>query len=136
MKAISLLGAASLAASLFAIPARAYPAKEADLLLTTSYAIATAGQKNRKGAEAFCREAKSKLTKDPAEAYLEAYVERCFAAVAEAFDDKPVACNRYGKAIAIWDKTPPPNDHPQSVASRAQLRASMQRYLTTNCPAK
>lgn len=136
MKIGASVCAAAVAASLLAHFAWAYPAKEADLLLTTSYAIATAGLKNRKGAEAFCREARSKLTKAPAEAYLEAYVERCFAAVAETIGDKPVACRRYGKALKIWDTTPPPGDHPQSVASRNQLRASMQRYISTNCPAR
>jgi hypothetical protein len=136
MKLAHCLGAAALITSLLTLPVGAYPAKEADILLTTSYATATAAQKNRKGAEAFCREAKSKLTKDASEAYLEAYIERCFAAVADAFDDKPVACKRYGKSLAIWDKSPPPSDHPQSVASRNQLRILMQRYVTTNCPAK
>jgi hypothetical protein len=136
MKLAHCLCAAALAASLLTLPADAYPAREADILLTTSYATATAAQKNRKGAEAFCRQASATLTNAPVEAYLEAYIERCFGAVAEAFDDKPVACKRYSKAIAIWDKTPPPNDHPQSVASRNQLRVLMQRYVTANCAAK
>ena len=58
MKLPHCLGAAALVASLLTLPVGAYPAKEADILLTTSYATATAAQKNRKGAEAFCREAK------------------------------------------------------------------------------
>lgn len=113
-----------------------YPAKEADVLLTTSYALATAAQKNRRGAEAFCREANSKLSKTAQEAYLYAYIERCYGAVADAFGDTKNACRRFKSAIEIWDKTPPPDDHPQSVASRSQLRMSMQRYRAEKCQGK
>lgn len=116
-------------------PAHAYTQKEADVLLNVTYAVATAGHKNRKGAEAFCRQAKSFITKKPEDAYLHAHIERCFGAVAAAFDDKPVACKRYKKAIDIWERTPPPNDHPQSVASRVQLRDGMLRYRRENCAA-
>lgn len=71
--------------------AHAYPAKETEILSTTSYAVATAAQKNRKGAEAYCRQAKSTLTKKPEEAYLYAHIERCFALVADTAGDKPMA---------------------------------------------
>ena len=114
-------------------PAAAYPQKEADILSTVSFAAATAGQKNRKGAEAYCRQAKATLTAKPEDAYLFAHIERCFGAVDAALDDKKGACVHYEKALDIWDKTPPPNDHEQSVASRAQLRDSMIRYRTENC---
>ena len=113
--------------------ALAYPAKETDILSTTSYAVATAGQKNRKGAEAYCRQAKATLTKKPEEAYLYAHIERCFALVADTAGDKKTACKHFKNALNIWTRTPPPNDHPQSVASRTTLRASMDQYRTTNC---
>lgn len=122
-----------LVASLVASPAHAYTQKEADVLLTVSYAAATAAQKNRKGAEAYCREAKGKLTASRKDAYLQAHIERCFGAVAAVLDDKATACKHYARALAIWKRTPPPNDHPQSVASRAQLRDAMMRYRTENC---
>jgi hypothetical protein len=115
--------------------AHAYTQKEADVLLNVSYAIATAGHKNRNGAEAFCRQAKGFLTKKPEDAYLFSHIERCFGAVAATMGDKPVACKRYKKALDIWQRTPPPNDHPQSVASRTQLRDAMIRYRTENCAA-
>ena len=116
--------------------ARAYPQKEADILSTTSYAVATAGQKNRRGAEAYCRQTKATLTKKPEEAYMAAEVERCFAMVADAAGDKKAACRHYKEALAIWTKTPPPNDHPQSVASRAAIKTGMEQYWTTNCAIK
>ena len=116
--------------------AHAYPAKETEILSTTSYAVATAGQKNRRGADAYCRQAKSTLTKKPEEAYLFAHIERCFALVADASADKPTACNHFKRALDIWAKTPPPNDHPQSVASRTALRASMEQYRAANCGEK
>ncbi len=118
------------------LPAHAYPAKETEILSTTSYAVATAGQKNRKGAEAYCRQAKATLTKKPEDAYLFAYIERCFALVADASNDKKTACKRFKTALDIWTRTPPPNDHPQSVASRTALRTSMEQYRATNCGAK
>jgi hypothetical protein len=111
----------------------AYPAKETEILSTTSYAVATAGQKNRKGAEAYCRQAKSTVTKKAVEAYLNAHVERCFALVADAAGDKPTACKHFKKALYVWARTPPPNDHPQSVASRTALRTSMEQYRGLNC---
>lgn len=123
------------ALALLNAPAHAYPQKEADILLNVSYAIATAGHKNRKGAEAFCRQAKGMLTNKPEEAYLNFHIERCFGAVAETVSDKPTACKRYKKALDVWEKTPPPNDHPQSVASRTQLRAAIMRYRKENCGA-
>lgn len=113
--------------------ARAYPQKEADVLLTVSFAAATAGQKNREGAEAYCRQAKATLTPKPEDAYLFSHIERCFGAAADTVGDKKSACQHYKKALDIWQKTPPPDDHPQSVASRAQLRDSMIRYRTDNC---
>jgi hypothetical protein len=113
--------------------AHAYPQKEADILSTISYAAATAGQKNRKGAEAYCRQAKATVTKKSEEAYLLAHVERCFGVVADVSGDKAAACKRFKKALDIWQKTPPPDDHPQSVASRTQLRDYMIRYRTENC---
>jgi hypothetical protein len=113
--------------------AHAYPAKETEILSTTSYAVATAAQKNRKGAEAYCRQAKSTLTKKPEEAYLYAHIERCFALVADTAGDKPMACKHFKNALDIWTRTPPPNDHPQSVASRTTLRTSMEQYRATNC---
>lgn len=116
-------------------PLHAYTQKEADVLLNVSYAVATAGNKNRKGAEAFCRQAKAMLSAKPEDAYLFAHIERCFGAVAATVGDKPVTCTRYKKALDIWQRTPPPNDHPQSVASRAQLRDSMIRYRKENCAA-
>jgi hypothetical protein len=116
--------------------AHAYPAKETEILATTSYAVATAAQKNRKGAEAYCRKAKSTLSKKPEEAYLSAHIERCFALVADTAGDKPTACKRFKNALGIWTRTPPPNDHPQSVASRATLRNSMEQYRAANCTPK
>ncbi len=113
--------------------AHAYPQKETDVLSTVSFAAATAGQKNRKGAEAYCRQAKSTLTAKPAEAYLFAHIERCFGAVAATVGDTKTACKRYKKALDIWQRTPPPNDHPQSVASRTQLREGMARYRAEKC---
>lgn len=125
------------AAAVLAAPplAHAYTQKEADVLLNVSYAVATAGHKNRKGAEAFCRQAKGFLTKKAEDAYLYAHIERCFGAVAAAFDDTKTACKHYKQALAIWDKTPPPNDHPQSVAARTQLRDGMTRYRSEKCTA-
>jgi len=116
-------------------PAQAYTQKEADVLLNVSYAVATAGHKNRKGAEAFCRQAKGMLTTKAEDAYLFAHIERCFGAVAATLGDEPAACKRYKKALDIWLETPPPEDHPQSVASRAQLRDGMIRYRAENCAA-
>jgi hypothetical protein len=116
--------------------AHAYTQKEADVLLNVSYAVATAGHKNRKGAEAFCRKAKGELSAKAEDAYLFAYIERCFGAVAATLDDKTIACSRYKKALDVWVKTPPPDDHPQSVASRTQLRDSMARYRAENCAGK
>lgn len=113
--------------------ARAYTQKEADVLLTVSYAAATAGQKNRKGAEAYCRQAKATLTTTTEDAYLFSHIERCFGAVAAALDDKKTACKHYKKALDVWQRTPPPQDHPQSVASRSQLRDGMVRYRLANC---
>ena len=131
------LGVLIVAAALTAIPAaQAYPQKEADVLLTVSYAVATAGHKNRKGAEAFCRQAKGTLSAKAEDAYLFSHIERCFGAVAATLDDKKDACAHYKKALDIWKRTPPPEDHPQSVASRTQLRDSMLRYRTDNCGAK
>ena len=126
-----------IAIALIAPPAAsAYTQKEADILATVSDAVATAGQKNRKGAEAFCRQAKATLSAKPENAYLFSHIERCFGAVADTVGDKKNACSHYKKALAIWQKTPPPNDHPQSVASRTQLRDSMIRYRIENCGAK
>ena len=124
------------ATGLGVIQAVAYPAKEAEMLTTISYAIATAGHDDRKGAEAFCRQARSTLTSEPKEAYLFAHVERCFGSVADVVGDKAAACKHFRAALALWEKTPPPNDHPQSVASRNQLRVQMQRYVATNCETK
>jgi len=129
---LSLLTAAAL---VFVPPARAYPQQEVDVLSTISFATATAGQKNRNGAEAYCRQAKATLTSKPEEAYLFAHIERCFGAVAATVGDKQNACRHYKKALAIWQRTPPPDDHPQSVASRTQLRDGMIRYRATNCGA-
>ena len=125
-----------IAVALTAIPALAYPAKESEILSTTSYAVATAGQKNRKGAEAYCRQAKKTLTTKPEDAYLYAHIERCFALVADTANDKPTACKHFKKALDIWTRTPPPNDHPQSVASRTALRTSMEQYRAANCTPK
>ena len=123
------------ALAIFVSPAaHAYPQKEADVLLTISYAAATAGQKNRKGAEAYCRQAKATLTSKPEDAYLYAHIERCFGAVAATVGDAKTACKRYKNALDIWQRTPPPNDHPQSVASRTQMSQGMTRYRETNCP--
>jgi len=116
-------------------PAHAYSQREADVLLTVSYAAATAGQKNRKGAEAYCRQAKATLTSKPEDAYLFSHIERCFAAAADAAGDKRSACKHYKKALDIWQRTPPPDDHPQSVASRTQLRDGMIRYRAASCSA-
>lgn len=113
--------------------AHAYPQKETDVLSTVSFAAAAAGQKNRKGAEAYCRQAKSTLTAKPAEAYLFAHIERCFGAVAATVGDTKSACKRYKKALDIWQRTPPPNDHPQSVASRTQLSQGMALYRAEKC---
>ena len=115
-------------------PAHAYTQKEADILLDVSYAITTAKQKNRRGAEAFCRQAKGLITKAPEDAYLNFHIERCFGSVAAESNDKPTACKRYKKALAVWDKSPPPDDHPQSVASRTALRDALVRYRKENCP--
>jgi len=123
----------SIVAVALASTAHAYPAKETEILSTTSYAIATAAQKNRKGAEAYCRQAKSTVTKKAEEAYLFAHVERCFALVADTAGDKPTACKHFKKALDVWTRTPPPNDHPQSVASRTTLRTSMEQYRVKNC---
>lgn len=132
LRLIPLIAALAVASPL---PARAYPQKEADVLLTISYAAATAGQKNRKGAEAYCRQAKSTLSAKPEEAYLHAHIERCFGAVAATVGDTKTACARYKKALAIWQRTPPPNDHPQSVASRTQMSQGMARYRAEKCGA-
>jgi len=114
--------------------AHAYTQKEADVLLNVSYAVATAAQKNRKGAEAFCRQAKGFIApKKKDEAYLFAHIERCFGAVAAALDDTKTACKHYKRALDIWQQTPPPNDHEQSVASREQLRTAMIRYRKEKC---
>lgn len=113
--------------------AYAYPQRETEVLATTSYAVATAAQKNRKGADAYCRKAKSTLTAKPDDAYLFAHVERCFALVADKTADKPAACRHFKKALDIWTRTPPPHDHPQSVASRTALRTSMAQYRAANC---
>jgi hypothetical protein len=122
------------AAAAAAIPsARAYTQKEADVLLNVSYAIATAGHKNRKGAEAFCRKAKGLLGAKAEDAYLYAHIERCFGAVAATLDDAKTACRHYKRALDIWQRTPPPNDHPQSVAAREQLREGMVRYRAEHC---
>jgi hypothetical protein len=132
----SVLFAAIIAIGIAALPkAHAYTQKEADVLLNVSYAIATAGHKNRKGAEAFCRQAKGMLTKKREDAYLFAHIERCFGEVASAFKDTKTACKHYKRALDIWQRTPPPNDHPQSVASRERLRDSMLRYRKENCGA-
>ena len=122
-----------LALALISPTAQAYTQKEADVLLTVSYAAATAAQKNRKGAEAYCREAKGKLSVNREDAYLHAHIERCFAAVAAVSNDKATACRHYARALAIWKNSPPPEDHPQSVASREQLRDAMIRYRAENC---
>ena len=82
------------------------------MLLTISFAAATAGQKNRNGAEAYCRQAKSTLTPKPEEAYLFAHIERCFGAVAATVGDTKAACKRYKKALDIWQRTPPPERPP------------------------
>jgi hypothetical protein len=131
-----LLSLTIIAFALTLATALAYPAKETEILSTTSYAVATAGQKNRKGAEAYCRQAKAKITKKPDEAYLFAHAERCFALVADASADKPTACKHFKKALDVWTRTPPPADHPQSVASRTALRTSMEQYRAANCVAK
>jgi gamma-glutamyl:cysteine ligase YbdK (ATP-grasp superfamily) len=128
-----LLFLSAFAVALTSTMAHAYPAKETEILSTTSYAVATAGQKNRKGAEAYCRQAEKTVTKKPEEAYLGAHIERCFALVADTAGDKATACKRFKKALDIWKRTPPPNDHPQSVASRTILRTSMEQYRATNC---
>jgi hypothetical protein len=114
-------------------PANAYPQKEADILSTTSYAVATAGQKNRRGADAYCAQAKATLAKKPEEAYLAAEIERCYAMVADTSGDKKAACRRYKNALDIWAKSPPPNDHPQSIASRTAIKTGMEQYRATNC---
>ncbi len=125
------------AVAIIAMPsAQAYTQKESDVLLNVSYAIATAGHKNRKGAEAFCRQANGLLKPNKQDAYLAAHIERCYAAVAAAFDDTKTACTHYKRALDVWKKTPPPNDHPQSQASREQLRNSMIRYRKEKCGAK
>ena len=111
----------------------AYTQKEADVLLNVSYAAATAAQKNRKGAEAFCRQAKGMLSAKSEDAYLFAHIERCFGAVAATLDDTKTACKHYKRALDIWKKTPLPNDHEQSVASRDQLRNAMIRYRKEKC---
>ena len=130
LRPIALLTAIAIASPL---PAHAYPQREADVLLTISYAAATAGQKNRKGAEAYCRQAKATLTSKPEDAYLYAHIERCFGAVAATVGDTKTACARYKKALDIWQRTPPPNDHPQSVASRTQMSHGMTRYRAEKC---
>jgi hypothetical protein len=135
MTPLRLFIALTAATALSAPPAFAYPKKETDILSTISFAVATAGQKNRKGAEAYCRKAKSEVSAKKDEAYLFAHIERCFGAVAATLEDKKTACKHYKKALEIWVKTPPPNDHEQSVASREQLRVSMTRYRTENCAA-
>jgi hypothetical protein len=123
------------AATIVSTPsAQAYSQKEADVLLTVSFAAATAGQKNRKGAEAYCRQAKATLTTKPEDAYLFSHIERCLGAAADAVGDTKSACKHYKQALDIWQRTPPPNDHPQSVASRTQLRDSMIRYRAASCP--
>lgn len=134
MRSTALLIA--IATTLLSSPAHAYPQKEADILSTTSYAVATAGQKNRRGAEAYCAQAKATLSKKPEDAYMFAEIERCYAMVADTSGDKKGACQRYKKALDIWTKSPPPNDHPQSVSSRSAIRASIEQYRTTNCGAK
>ena len=102
------LTALLIAAWIVATPsARAYSQREADILATVSNAVATAGQKNRKGAEAFCRQARSTLTAKPEDAYLFSHIERCFGAVADTARDKKGACSHYKKALAIWQRTPP-----------------------------
>jgi hypothetical protein len=73
------------------------------------------------------------VTKKPEEAYLFAHIERCFALIADTAGDTKTACKRFKNALDIWTRTPPPNDHPQSVASRTTLRTSMDQYRTTNC---
>ena len=113
--------------------AHAYPQKEADILSTTSYAVATAAQKNRRGADAYCAQAKATLAKKPEEAYLFAEIERCYAMVADTAGDKKGACQHYKKALAIWTKSPPPNDHPQSTASRTAMKSGMEQYSAANC---
>jgi hypothetical protein len=113
--------------------AHAYTQKEADILLNVSYATATAAQKNRKGAEAYCRQAKGFIANKKDGAYLFAHIERCFGAVAATLDDTKSACKHYKRALDIWQQTPPPNDHEQSVASREQLRVAMIRYRKEKC---
>lgn len=115
--------------------AHAYTQKEADILLNVSYATATAGHKDRRGAEAFCRQAKRMVSAKKEDAYLFAHIERCLGAVAEAFTDAKTACKHYKRALDIWQKSPPPNDHPQSVASRERVRDSMLRYRKEKCGA-
>lgn len=131
MRSIAFVSAVAFLA--LSVSAHAYPAKETEVLATTSYAVATAAQKNRKGADAYCRKAKSTLSTKAEDAYLLAHIERCFALVADKSDDKPAACKHFKKALDIWTRTPPPNDHPQSVSSRAALRTSMEQYRTANC---
>jgi hypothetical protein len=131
-----LLLLCAVATTLASTVAHAYPAKETEILSTTSYAVATAGQKNRRGAEAYCRQAKASVSKKPEEAYLFAHIERCFALVADNVSDKQSACKHFKKALDIWTRTPPPNDHPQSVASRTTLRTSMEQYRAANCAKK
>jgi hypothetical protein len=127
-----LLGFLACAAALGS--AHAYPQKEADILSTTSYAVATAGQKNRRGADAYCAQAKATLTNSAHEAYMYADVERCYAMVADTSGDKKGACKHFKKALDIWATTPPPpNDHPQSVASRTAMKNGMQQYRFMNC---
>ena len=130
LRSFTLLAAIAIASPQTAL---AYTQKEADVLSTVSFAAATAGQKDRKGAEAYCRQAKSTLTAKPGEAYLYAHIERCFGAVAATAGDTKAACKRYKKALDIWRRTPPPTDHPQSVASRTQLREGMARFRAEKC---
>lgn len=62
--------------------------------------------------------------------YLAALVERCYA---NSQDDKAVSCQRYARAIALWNGPPGPRPDPDYQETRDGILANLIEWRAKNC---
>ncbi|MDO9246633.1 MAG: hypothetical protein Q7U11_09205 [Phenylobacterium sp.] len=116
---------------LTATPARAgssWPAEAAVMEATGRAFVAGRMQRDPAAALALCKGVEDLYGAQGG--YLAALVERCYA---ESQDDKAVSCQRYARAIALWNGPPGPRPDPDYQETRDGILATLVEWKAKNC---
>ena len=105
-----------------------WPAEAAVMEATGRAFVAGRMQRDPAAALALCKSAEDLYGAQGG--YLAALVERCYA---NSQDDKAVSCQRYARAIALWNGPPGPRPDPDYQETRDGILANLVDWQAKNC---